>query len=410
MGLIKSLISPYRGLPREIYIIFLSRFINCIGSFVQPLLVLILTQKIGFTAGQAGMYLTILSISTIPSLIIAGKLTDSLGRKKFILIFESLGAITIMICGLFKPSIVLAYMLILSSNFFTMAGPAHDALVADLTNPKNRKASYSLLYMGLNLGFAVGPIIGGMLYKSYLSLVFIGDGFTTLLAVILIGIFIKETKEKGKEIQIEDDRKLEKSEKGSVFSVLMKRPILIYYSVIMFFYSFAYSQWGFTLPIQMGNLFGILGAKNYGLLAGFNGFVVIVCTPLVEKWTHTIRPLKVIATGGVLYAVAFTAFAFLTKMPMFFIFIGVMTIGEIMISINGSTFLANHTPSSHRGRINSILPMISGAGWTLGPFLMGRFLMISTTAVGWCIVGSVTLAAAIFMFILNGYEKHTAKQ
>ena len=47
-----------------------------------------------------------------------------------------------------------------------MCSPAYDALLADLTNPDNRKGAYSLVYMGWNLGFAIGPAIAGMLFQD----------------------------------------------------------------------------------------------------------------------------------------------------------------------------------------------------------------------------------------------------
>jgi MFS family permease len=41
------------------------------------------------------------------------------------------------------------------------AQPASTAMTTDLTNPRNRKAAFSLLYLGGNVGFAVGPLISG---------------------------------------------------------------------------------------------------------------------------------------------------------------------------------------------------------------------------------------------------------
>nr|WP_279388099.1 MFS transporter [Tepidibacillus fermentans] len=52
---------------------------------------------------------------------------------------------------------------------------------ADVTTPENRNAAYSLSYMGWNIGFAIGPVIGGMFYKNHFPLVFIGDALTALL-------------------------------------------------------------------------------------------------------------------------------------------------------------------------------------------------------------------------------------
>ena len=409
----ENLLSTYKGLPREIYILFLSRVINSIGTFVYPLLALILTQKIGLTKGQAGIFISVLAVSQVPSMLLGGKLVDTLGRKKIVFIFQGLGALSFMLCGFVKPTMLMAYIIVIASNFYAISSPAIDAVVADITTPENRKSSFSLLYMGHNLGFAIGPILGGLLYKNFLSVVFIGDAVTTILSIILFVVFIKETMKKKTDSEVEvvcdSLNELEKHEEGSVFHVLLSRPILLYFAFIMFIYQFAYSQWGFTLPIQMGEVFKDNGSVYYGYVAGFNGVVVILFTPLVTALIHKISSMKAIALGGVLYAVAFGLLGFANWLPVFFISIFIMTIGEIMISINSGTFIANHTPASHRGRINSILPIIIGAGYTLGPAVMGNAMGYLGYLLTWSIVAAAVFVGAVFMRLLEEKEKKALK-
>ena len=83
-----NMLTTYKGLPREIYILFVARIINCLGNFVYPLLALILTQKIGLTPKNAGFIVTLMAVSQVPSLMIGGKVADSIGRKKVIIIFR----------------------------------------------------------------------------------------------------------------------------------------------------------------------------------------------------------------------------------------------------------------------------------------------------------------------------------
>lgn len=406
MKRITALIAPYRGLPREIYILFFSRIINSMGTFVFPLLALILSSKIGLSKVDTGNFMTLLVFTQAPSMIIGGKLVDIFGRKKVIMIFQGLGALTFLLCGFVKPSMTLAYMIIAASNLYAIASPAFEAVTADLTNPENRKGSFSLLYMGHNLGFAVGPILGGLLFDNYLNLVFIGDALTTILSLLMFVFFIGETHPDKQEVKIEGHRELEQNFHGSVWSVLFKRPVLVYFAAIMFIYQFAYSQWGFTLPLQMKDLFGAnIGSKYYGTIAGFNGFVVIACTPFITKFTGKISSMKVIALGGILYAFAFGMLGFIGSLPLFYISMFIMTLGEIMISINSGAFIANHTPASHRGRVNSVLPLITGAGYTLGPMVMGRVLTVYNITVGWSIVGISVLAGGLLMFALEGWER-----
>jgi Na+/H+ antiporter NhaC len=43
----------------------------------------------------------------------------------------------------------------------------------------------------------------------------------------------------------------------------------------------------------------------------------------------------------------------------------IWTLGEILQATNTNVYIANHTPISHRGRFNAILPIIIGSGGCL---------------------------------------------
>ncbi|MFZ5353600.1 MAG: MDR family MFS transporter [Bacillota bacterium] len=407
MKRIIDLFSPYRGLPREIYILFASRVVNAMGCFIMPLLTLILTDKIGLTPEKAGFYMSAASLLYMPAGVIGGKLTDMIGRKKMIVIFDTLGIAAYTVCGFMEPSINLMYMIMLAATFMTMAGPAHDSLVADVTTPENRDGSYSLLYMGWNLGYALGPMLGGLLYKNYLNWVFLGDALTALISTSLIIFFVKETIGKAKEDITDKSRVNERSEKGSIFSVLLKRPVLVMFTLITFWYNFAYSQWGFMLPIQANeNLTN--GAQFYTMMASFNGLIVIAFTPLITKLTSNIKSIRKMVIGGVLYAVGFGMLGVLNTLIYFFISVFIFTIGEIVLSISTMPFIANHTPASHRGRMSSVLMLTLGMGYSIGPAVMGKVISGTGVANGWLIIGGVVTVAAALMYRLELFEAKKA--
>lgn len=405
MKKIKSLFDPYRGMPKEIYVLFLSRIINAMGCFVMPLLTLILTEKIGLSKEMSGAYLSAAGLIFMPAAIIGGKLTDIIGRKRVIIIFDFLSALLYIICGFMNPSINMIYVLMLASMSMFIAGPAHDALIADLTTPENRDGAYALSYMGWNIGFAIGPIIGGLLYKNHLPLVFIGDAVTALISLSLILIFIKETIHLTKQKVTEESRILETREEGSIISVLLKRPILIYFAICTFGYNFVYSQWSFMMPIHSQQNFLSLGAKYYGLMAGFNGVVVMFCTPLVTKLSENIKHIRKAIYGGLLYAVGFGMLGIFNTLPFFFVSVFIFTLGEIILAISITPFIANHTPMSHRGRMNAVLPIIFGLGYTLGPVTMGKALGYISIESAWLILGMVGIISSIFMFGLERYDE-----
>lgn len=404
---IKNLLKPYRGLPKEIYIIFIARVVNATGAFVFPLLTLIFTKKLGIPKSQVGFLISIIGIIFLPSSMIGGKLTDSFGRKKVIVILDTMAALSYIIAAFVVPSRNIIPFIIIACICMGMADPAHGAMIADLTTPENRSGAYSLSYMGFNLGFAVGPIIGGLLFENHLKLLFIGDAVTALMATSLILIFVKETIGKSHE-KVSSERKLENRVDGSIFKVILSRPILIWFALIMLGYNFVYSQWSFLYPMYVEQSFVNQGAKLYGKLGSFNGIIVITLTPVITFLLSKKSNIKKIFYGGIMYTIGFGMLGFFHSKIAFFISVLVFTIGEIIVTISAMPFIANHTPASHRGRMNAVLPLIMGLGQILGPGIMGKTLEYTTMTSCWRIIGVIMIVYTTFMFTMEKYEANTS--
>ena len=401
---IKETLNTYKGLPKEIYILFIGKIVNSIGSFVHPLMTLILTQQIGLSNSQAGEIITMSLICQAPAVILGGKLADKIGRRKVIIIFQLLGAICLFSCGFMEPSLNMAYIMILSSCFYSMSSPAYDALNADLTTEENRQRAYSLLYMGVNIGFSIGPILGGLLYKKYLPLVFIFDASTTLISLALFIKYVKETMNNKFCSMNEVSTDIELSQKQSTIKILYQRPILIFFSLAMLIYHFGYSQVGFALPLQLQEIFNDSGATVYGVVAGFNGFIVILLTPILTSLTKTYNPIKIMSLGGMFYAVSFLLYGAVNREYLFLFAMFIMTTGEVLVAINQGAFIASRIPETHRGRISSILPLIIGVGNGIGPILMGGFIDYYGMFQAWILVFIIVLSGALFMRTLTLFD------
>ena len=76
------------------------------------------------------------------------------------------------------PAPIFLYFLVFT--FFNGAArPVNTALLTDITRPEERSAAFSLLYLGINIGVAAGPILAGFLFNNYRRWIFWGDGLTT---------------------------------------------------------------------------------------------------------------------------------------------------------------------------------------------------------------------------------------
>ena len=385
----------YRGLPREMYVLFVAKVITCMGAFIMPLWTLILTQKIGLSKPQAGLLSTVFALTQAPCLILGGKLIDTVGRKKMIAVCQMAGTLFYIACAFTRMGRMTAVLIIVAADFYVMASPALDAIIADITTPDSRKASFSLIYLGMNVGFTISPLLGGLLFERYLAVLFVLDAVTTMLSTGLILAYVKEPAFR------KADGDAAESGNSSVFRVLWQAKLLLGFMLVMIFYQFCYSQWSFTLPLQMADRYGSRGARNYSWLVALNSFSVIVFTPLATVLTRRFRPLTVVAAGGLCYFTAFAAFGLIAHMPAFLAAAFVMTMGEIVITVHINAFVADRSPSTHRGRINSINSIVQGSCYAVAPLIMGNVIAATDYRTAWTLIAALMLTGVLSMFALD---------
>jgi len=390
--------TTYSGLPKEIYILFWARIINCMGSFILPLLTLILTQKLGLSKTETGNFSALLTLTQAPSLLLGGKLVDAIGRKKILITCQVLGSVSYLLCGIVNNHTAMIVFIVIASNLFVAASPAYQAMVADLTAPENRKASFSLLYLGINIGMTISPLLGGLLFQDHLSLLFILDAATTLASSFLIAVFIKETKNGRQKHTATGGAP---ADNASVFHVLKAMPILLLFIVFMSIYDFTYTQWNFMLPLQFGDLYNVNGARFFSILTALNSLIVIMFTPLLTHLTMKFRSLVVISGGGVLFFLSFVIFGLAKSLPLFLAAGAIFTFGEIVVTIHSGTFIADHSPSAHLGRINSISMFMQGTARALSPLVMGYVLSMTSYFIAWSSIAAFMLIGATSILLLN---------
>ena len=394
-----KVIKSYSGLPRGIYILFIVRVINSMGSFVFPLLTLFLTDKLQLGVKEAGFFVSLSSFSYIPGGLLGGKLSDIIGRKKVMIIFQSITALLFIPCAFLGKSMVIPWLLILAGVSGGAVQPANSAMVADLTDSSNRKSAFSLLYLGINIGFSVGPIIAGFLYKKYFPLTFIGNAAAILISLFLVIKFVDETKPDS--IEADYGPEGERAEKGNIFSVLARKPAILAFALLSSVFSFAYSQSNFSIPLQLKELFGDKAPQLLSWIYFTNTIIVVTMTTLIISLTKKNKPLFNIAVSGVFFATGFGMMYFVKIYPLFIISTTIWTVGEILQATNSGVYIADHAPSSHRGRFNSVLSIITGVGSAIGPLIMGGYIQNLGVKYVWPLLFSVLVIASVLTYLLH---------
>jgi len=406
-----SVFTEYKGLPREVYVLFFARLINSAGWFVFPFLTFFMTQKLGMDADVSGLFLMIIAALRGLGSVLGGKLTDLMGRKAILLIFQTLSALIFGVCGFLGETILVPYMLMAASFFGSIAFPANGAIVTDLTTPKNRQQAMSLLYLGMNIGVAVGHMAGGFLFENLTRWLFWGDMITSLVALTLVLVYVKDTTPDQEEIDAinQSDRDGEKAAQGGVIRALLDRPFLLAFCFIAILISFIYRQVNYTIPQHLSVLFGPKGAPYFGLMMTLNALVVVFCTTPLMIATRRFRPVYNVILAAVTYAIGFGMLFFEVGAWWFFLSAFIWTLGEIISSVNINVYVANHSPITHRGRFNSLFFLIQGVGGALAPWLTGMYISSYGVRWAWPMVFGCAVVAITGFIILGKMEDRAGR-
>ncbi len=397
----------YGGLSKPVYILFFARVVNRMGDFVKLFLTLYLTQILELRVETAGMFVMFSAGASMAGGLLGGSLTDRFGRRRMILGLQIMSALLVGTCGFLPPTIAIAWFLIAASAAMGAVRPVVNSIVADITESSKRQRAFSLLYLGTNIGVAIGPMIAGFLFRNYLQWIFFGDALTTLFAFSLVLFWVPETKPSSKDLSesMQGDFHLEQAEEGSAFRAILRRPVLLLFAPLGVIGNFIYSQHAFTIPLHLSKLWGERGAEMFGSIMSLNAVVVLIATTGVLYVFGRFKPLHNMVYASVFFMVGFGMLFTASSFPFFLVSTVLWTIGEIIMVTNLSVFIANHTPISHRGRFNGLLSVIFGLGFTIGPYISG-FAVESIGVEGmWRITAAAAALNAMMFFVLYQYDQ-----
>ncbi|WP_439022892.1 MFS transporter [Agarivorans sp. QJM3NY_29] len=375
------------------------------GNFIIPFLVLLLTDKLGYSVTVAGSLAMGVTGTYLLGSFLGGKLSDILGHKRVMVVGELIGALLLIYCGFVSDSPVLVPAFLCGAYFFIgLALPASNALVADLSHVKNRDAVMSLSYLAYNFGSALGPIIAGYLFWKHTEWIFFGNGLAALFGVLIIAIFIQVQPE----TEATNESELEQAVSGSVWTVLQARPRLLFFTFLCGLLCYSLNQMTMASPLYLSHIFGETGPVLFGQLMTYACVLVVLITPLLMKLTSSKTETISLAYAGLMFAFGYLLVMLYPTIPIHFLAWLFLSAGEVLLSTKEGVYLANNSPSSHRGRIQGVLVTLRNV------LLMPSFIVIGYLIDNygyrftWFSVIAISIFAAIGFYFMNANNSKQA--
>ena len=193
-------LDSYRGFSAPVWWLALATLVNRAGAMVLPFLSLYLTSSLGFTLSEVGWVMTFFGIGSFVGAWLGGELSHRIGAYRTMILSLVLSAGCFVMLGYMRQLGWICAGMFLTSLVADLFRPAVFVSLATYARPENRTRAITLIRLAINLGFAMGPALGGLIIvaSGYGSLFWI-DGATCFIAGLLIFLSLKEKPQVGVE-------------------------------------------------------------------------------------------------------------------------------------------------------------------------------------------------------------------
>jgi predicted MFS family arabinose efflux permease len=345
-----------RGLPREVWLVCASTLINRLGTMALPFLVLYLTEGRRWTPAEAGYGMLVYGAGALAAGPFSGRLADRLGHVHVLKAsLWSSGALLLLLP--FATTKPLLFALIFLWAALTQAfWPSAMALLTGLAPPAQRKATFALHRLSVNLGMAVGPGVGGFIAHHSYRWVFWTDALSTLAGALLLSLVLKAPPAEPRPHGHVPGRSPWR-DRHLAYLLLPFIPLLM-----VFF------QIEGTLPLWVVRDLG-LGSRFFGLLFTVNTLLIVVLeVPLnlaMSHWPHG----RALLLGALCVALGFGLTAWATGYAALIATTVIWTFGEMILFPTMSDAVATLAPPDRRGEYMGLLSLAFAGGLALGPWL-----------------------------------------
>ncbi len=146
-------------------ILFVTLFLDLLGFGLIIPLIAVYIQHFGGSPWVGGALLACYAAMQFVFAPIWGRISDRWGRRPVILLGLGGSAASFLAFGL-APNLPVLFAARVLAGILTAASiPAAQAYIADITLPERRSSSMALVGIAFGLGFAFGPVLGGITSK-----------------------------------------------------------------------------------------------------------------------------------------------------------------------------------------------------------------------------------------------------
>lgn len=381
-----------RQFNRGLWILSAGWFASALGFGISlTFLAIFLHERFGMSATDIGLFFGIMAVSRSVFQVVGGEISDRMERKTLIVVAQSLRSVAFLglaasiwfDLGVLAVGVSLVFIAVFGAAFQSSA----NAVVSDLLPESQRLDGYAIVRASGNLGWAVGPAMGGLLLDqfNYSVLFALSAGVLIVSASIFKFFFVSPP------VTSPTDRFSFKD-----LLAVRKDPRLARHVLLIFALYLVVAQLMSTMALYAIEWGGI-SKLELGWLYTINGLLVVTLQIPAVRLISRYRLTSQLALGAIFYIIGYGLMGFAGSFIFFAVLLIVVTIGEVVMSPASLTLTSRLAPAGRMGRYMGIYGFFVSSGWSLGPLYGGSILdsLAGQPVAAWLVISSLALVAAV---------------
>jgi len=359
--------NAYGGLSQESWMLALVILINRSGSMVLPFLSIYLTASMGYGVKESGYIISMYGVGSVAGGLLGGWATDRIGHFKVQSLSLVFSGMIFIVIAFLKDYYLLMGGVFLVSMIAESLRPANASSIAYYAKPENLTRAFSLNRMAVNLGFSIGPSLGGFLAYYSFKFLFLADGFTCMVAGLVFFLYFRNRK--GRSPATREERKAAPAVKGP-----FSDPLYLGFILLSCLYASMFFQLFMTLPLYYRDVYE-LSERGIGGMLTLNGAIVfLVEMVLVYAIGNRYKSAHLISFGTLLIGIAFIMLNLFNGFSILILSMFVLSMSEILAMPYMATIAVERSVESNRGAYMGLYTVSYSAAFILAP-LVGTYLI-----------------------------------
>jgi predicted MFS family arabinose efflux permease len=376
-------LSAYKGISKEVWLISVVQFINRVGSMVIFFLAVYLREQLGFSLDQVGVLMSVFGLGSLAGVYIGGKLVDRLGYYPVMLISLLMGGAMFFVVAELRSfaalCIGLPALTILAEGF----RPAGHVAVIHYSNKDNYTRSTSLYRLAINLGFSIGPALGGIIATIDYEWVFRVDGMSSIVAGGMLIFLLRGGRHFRPEVGVSNE----------VSPWRDKQFVLLLMCVAL--YAVAFFQLFSVMSIYYKEV-EVFTEREIGVLLAANGLLVAVFEMfLIYKIEKRGSPQWWIFLGCLLLLTVYVLLNFLHGFWWIMFLIVVISFSEMLAMPFMNTIMNQCASGKNKGHYAGLYVMAWSCAPILSPLIATQVHSAGGYSLVWAAFGLFCITAAL---------------